>query len=95
VRCCAPGVTPPKVLAKVDPQYSEEARAAKISSTVLRQLVVGVDGKAKDIKVIRRVGFGLDEKAIECIEKWELAPATKDGRPIPVFVTVEVNFRLV
>jgi len=88
------GVSQPSVLSKVDPEYSEEARKAKYSGTVLLQLVVGIDGKAHDIKVMKGVGLGLDEKAIEAVQKWRFSPGKKAGQPVPVFATVEVNFRL-
>ena len=88
------GVSQPTVLLKVDPEYSEEARKAKFSGTVLLQLIVGVDGKAHDIKVTRGVGMGLDEKAVEAVAKWKFGPGKKNGQPVPVYATVEVNFRL-
>lgn len=88
------GVSQPAVIFKVDPEYSEEARKAKYSGTVLLQLVVDVDGRAKGIKVVKGVGLGLDEKAIEAVQKWKFSPGKKNGTPVPVYATVEVNFRL-
>jgi len=88
------GVSQPAVVYKVDPEYSEEARKAKYSGTVLLQLVVGIDGKANSIKVVKGVGLGLDEKAIEAVQKWKFTPGKKNGQPVPVYATVEVNFRL-
>lgn len=88
------GVSQPQVLSKVDPEYSEEARKAKYSGTVLLQLVVDVDGKAKNVKVVKGVGLGLDEKAVEAVMKWKFIPGKKNGTPVPVYATVEVNFRL-
>jgi len=88
------GVSQPAVIYKVDPEYSEEARKAKYSGTVLLQLVVDVDGKAKSIKVVKGVGLGLDEKAIEAVQKWKFTPGKKNGSAVPVYATVEVNFRL-
>ena len=88
------GVSQPAVIYKVDPEYSEEARKAKYSGTVLLQLVVDIDGKAKNIKVVKGVGLGLDEKAIEAVQKWKFTPGKKNGAPVPVYATVEVNFRL-
>ena len=60
---------------------------------VLR-LVVDSSGRPRDLKVIRSLGLGLDEKAIEAVEKWKFRPGYKDGKPVPVEATVEVNFRL-
>jgi len=88
------GVSQPAVVYKVDPEYSEEARKAKYSGTVLLQLVVGIDGKANSIKVVKGVGLGLDEKDIEAVQKWKFTPGKKNGQPVPVYATVEVNFRL-
>jgi len=88
------GVSQPSVLYKVDPAYSEEARVAKVSGTVLLQMVVGTDGKAQNIKVIRSIGFGLDDCAISAISRWNFKPGMKDGSPVPVYATIEVNFRL-
>ena len=88
------GVTQPSVVFKVDPEYSEEARKAKYSGTVTLQLVVDVDGRAKNIRVMHGVGLGLDEKAIEAVQKWKFLPGRKDGQAVAVYATVEVNFRL-
>ena len=88
------GVSQPQVLSKVDPEYSEEARKAKYSGTVLLKMVVDVDGKAKNIKVVKGVGLGLDEKAVEAVQKWKFIPGKKGGTAVPVYATVEVNFRL-
>jgi protein TonB len=52
------------------------------------------DGKASDIKVVRSLGLGLDEKAIEAVEKWKFKPGMKNGVPVAVMATIEVNFRL-
>ena len=57
-------------------------------------IVVDERGIARDIRVIRALGLGLDEKAIEAVQKWRFRPGVKDGRPVPVTAQVEVNFRL-
>jgi protein TonB len=88
------GVSAPVVLFKVDPEYSEEARKAKYSGTVVLQLVVDAAGKAQNIKVVRSLGLGLDEKAIEAVNKWKFRPGYRNGAPVPVLATIEVNFRL-
>jgi TonB family protein len=88
------GVSQPAVISKVDPEYSEEARKAKYSGTVLLSLVVDVDGRARNIRVVKGVGLGLDEKAVEAVQKWKFLPGKKNGAAVPVYATVEVNFRL-
>ena len=84
----------PKVLFQADPEYSEEARKAKYQGTCVLWLVVGADGKPRDIRVQRTLGLGLDEKAIEAVKTWRFEPALKDGKPVAVQINVEVSFRL-
>jgi TonB family protein len=88
------GVSQPKLTYKVDPPYSEEARIAKISGTTLLQIIVDTDGQAKNIKVMKSIGFGLDDCAIATILKWQFSPGEKNGSPVAVYATVEINFRL-
>jgi len=88
------GVTAPSLLYKVEPEYSEEARKAKYQGTVLLYIEVDPSGHATNIKVQRSLGLGLDEKAIEAVKKWKFAPGKKDGKPVTVAATIEVNFRL-
>jgi TonB family protein len=88
------GVSQPSVIYKVDPEYSEEARVAKYSATVLLQLVVGADGVPGNIKVVKQAGFGLDDCAVATVAKWRFKPGQKDGSPVAVAATVEINFRL-
>jgi TonB family protein len=88
------GVLPPKVLYKVDPEYTQEDKDAKISGDVLLQMIVTTEGTAENINVVRSLSPGLDQKAIEAIQKWTFQPGTKDGKAVPVWATVEVRFRL-
>ncbi len=88
------GVSAPGVIFKVEPEYSEEARKAKFQGTVLLSIVVDDKGQPRDIKVVRSLGLGLDEKAIEAVQKWRFRPGMRNGKPVPVYATVEVNFRL-
>lgn len=88
------GVSPPHVISKSDPQYSAEALRAKLEGSVAVSLIVGVDGTPRDIKVVRSLGMGLDEKAVEAIGSWRFAPGDKEGNPVAVLAKVEVNFRL-
>jgi TonB family protein len=57
-------------------------------------MIVGADGKPREIRVQRGIGMGLDKKAIEAVEQWRFTPATKDGRPVSVQISVEVSFKL-
>jgi periplasmic protein TonB len=88
------GVSAPKAVYSPDPEYSEEARKAKYQGTCVLWLIVGPDGRPRDIKVSRTLGLGLDEKAIEAVKTWRFEPAMKDGRPVAVQINVEVSFRL-
>jgi TonB family protein len=88
------GVTPPAVLEKTEPTYTPEARAAKISGSVLLGVVVGTDGKAQQMKVLRSLDPGLDQKAMETVGNWTFKPGMKDGKPVMVQAQIEVNFRL-
>ena len=88
------GVSAPRALETPDPEYSEEARKAKYQGVVVLWLIVGPDGKPRDIRVSRPLGMGLDQKAIEAVQRWRFEPAMKDGRPVAVQINVEVNFRL-
>jgi periplasmic protein TonB len=88
------GVSAPRPIYDPDPEYSEEARQAKFQGTVLLWVVVGPDGRPRDIRVQRSLGMGLDEKAIEAVRQWRFEPSMKDGHPVAVQVNIEVSFRL-
>ncbi len=88
------GVTAPALLAKVEPEYSEEARKAKYQGTVLLYVQVSPEGKAVNMRVLHSLGLGLDEKAMEAVKKWRFKPGTKDGKAVTVEAQIEVNFRL-
>ncbi len=88
------GVTAPVLVFKVEPEYSEEARKAKYQGTVTLYVEVDAAGKASHIRVMHGLGLGLDEKAIEAVKKWTFRPGLKDGKPVIVAASIEVNFRL-
>lgn len=88
------GVSAPRAVFAPDPEYSEEARKAKYQGTCVLWLVVGPDGRPREIRVARTLGLGLDEKAIEAVKQWKFEPAMKDGRPVAVQINVEVTFHL-
>lgn len=87
-------VLAPRPLAMPDPDYTEQAREAKLQGMCVLKLIVGADGKPREIRVIRSLGMGLDEKAIAAVSQWTFAPATKDGTPVPVLISVQVIFKL-
>jgi TonB family protein len=75
-----PGVTPPRLIHKTEPEYSPEARADHVQGTVILQIVVNEKGRATDISVISPLGFGFDEQAQTAVAKWEFVPGMKAGR---------------
>jgi TonB family protein len=84
----------PKLLEKVEPEYSEEAREAKLTGTEVLFVQVGIDGVAHAIQVVRGLGLGLDEAGVDAISQWRFKPGEKDGQPVTVLATIEINFRL-
>jgi TonB family protein len=88
------GVSAPKTIYAPDPQYSDRARKAGFEGTVVLWLIVDADGLPQNIRVQRPLGMGLDEEAIAAVKQWRFQPALKDGKPVPVMINVQVNFRL-
>jgi protein TonB len=88
------GVSAPSPIFDPSPEYSEEARKAKFQGTSVVSLIVGPDGLPRNIRVSRSLGLGLDEKAIEAVKQWRFKPAEKDGKPVAVEISVEVDFHL-
>jgi len=88
------GVSAPIPIYKPEPAYSEEARKAKFQGTVVLWIIVDAQGNVIDPKVVRPLGLGLDEKALETVRTWKFKPALRNGTPVPVRVIVEVSFRL-
>ena len=88
------GVSAPRPIYDPEPEYSEEARLSKFQGDVLLWVVVGPDGKTRDVRVQRSVGMGLDEKAVAAVRTWRFQPAMKDGHPVAVQVGIQVTFRL-
>ena len=88
------GVLTPRLLHKVEPSYTDEAKEAKLQGTVTLEIEIWEDGRPHNIGVLQSLGLGLDEKAIEAVRQWRFAPGTKDGKPARVQAQVEVSFRL-
>jgi TonB family protein len=90
----ADGITDPIPVYKPEPEYSDEARKAKLQGSVAMLVTIDENGKVTNAKVLRSLGLGLDEKAIEAVLKWRFRPATQGGKTITVTRTVLLNFRL-
>jgi TonB family protein len=88
------GVSAPVLISKAEPEYTERARQAKRQGTSMLYVQISPEGKATHIHVFRRLGLGLDQKAIEAVKRWHFKPGMKDGKPVTVEATIEVNFRL-
>lgn len=87
-------VTAPIPIYKPEPPYSEEARKAKYQGTVVLWIVVDTQGNVSDVRVVKPLGLGLDEKAVETVRTWKFKPAMRNSIPVNVRVMVEVSFRL-
>jgi protein TonB len=88
------GVSAPQVIYQVEPEFSEEARKAKVAGNVLVNLWVDTNGNPSHVRVIRGVGMGLDEKAIEAVRQYKFRPAMENGKPVLVELNIEVNFQI-
>ena len=88
------GVSAPRLVFQVDPEFSEEARKAKFSGNVEVYLWVDEQGNPSHVKVARGVGMGLDEKAMEAVRQYKFKPALQNGKPVKVDLYVEVNFQI-
>ncbi len=82
----------PRLISRVKPEYTAEARKARAKGVVTFYAVVGPDGKLRNIRLVRGLGYGLDEKAIEAVRQWRFKPGTKDGKPVLVPAMIEVRF---
>jgi periplasmic protein TonB len=88
------GVTAPVPKYVPEPDFSEEARKAKYQGTVTLSAVIGPDGRPRNLRVVRSLGMGLDEKALEKVKTWLFEPGKRNGQPVSVAMTLEVDFRL-
>lgn len=88
------GVSAPVLIYSVEPEFSEEARKAKVAGNVLVNLWVDTNGNPSHVHVIRGVGMGLDEKAVEAVKQYKFKPAMENGKPVLVELNVEVNFQI-
>jgi len=88
------GVSAPEVIFQVDPEFSEEARKAKFSGDLYVSVIVDEQGRPTHVRVVRAIGMGLDEKAIEAVKQYKFKPAMLHGKPVKVAVDVNVRFQI-
>ncbi len=87
-------VTEPVLLWKAEPEYSEEARKAKMQGTVIVRAEIDAHGQVQNISVAQGLGLGLDEKAIAAVQKWKFRPGTRNGKPVAMQAMIHLSFRL-
>jgi periplasmic protein TonB len=88
------GVSMPRPIYAPEPEFSEEARIKKFQGEVTLLVTIGADGRARNLTVVRSLGMGLDQKAMDAVRTWRFDPARKDGRPVAVQMNIIVNFHL-
>lgn len=88
------GVSAPVLIYSVEPEFSDEARRAKYQGICVVSLIVDKQGLPQNIQVVRPLGMGLDQKAVEAVRQYKFRPAYYHGHPVPVLINVEVNFRI-
>jgi len=88
------GVTAPRALEAHEPEYSDTARRARLEGTVVLSLIVGTDGRTRNVKVLTSLEPGLDSNAVDAVRTWRFAPCTKDGQAVACQLRVEVSYHL-
>jgi TonB family protein len=88
------GVMPPKPVYTPEPNFSSFAKEHKFQGLVILSAVIGVDGKVHNPYVTQPAGMGLDEQAIEVMKSWRFNPGMKDGHPVPVEMSLQIQFNL-
>lgn len=88
------GIEAPRLLREVKPDYTEDARRRNLEGDVLLEIVVRRDGTVGDVKLVKALGAGLDQRAVQAVRQWRFAPARRLGTPVDVIVEVSVEFKL-
>jgi protein TonB len=88
------GIEPPRLVREVKAQYTEDARRKGVTGNVVLEIVIKSDGSVGDVKVLRGLGYGLEDRAIAAVRTWKFSPARRLGMPVDVIVEVEVEFSL-
>ena len=78
----------------VDPKYTDAARKAKINGSIVVAVAINEHGAVDDAKIVRGLGYGLDQNAITAARQSRFTPATRDGKPVPVQLALEMTFKL-
>jgi len=91
---CESAIEPPRLVSDRKPQYTSEAMRARIQGLVMMDAVVDATGAVSNVQVTRSLDPQLDEQAVQALRQWTFAPATREGRPVAVIVSVEMTFSL-
>jgi TonB family protein len=86
-------VSEPKLIYAPDPKFSDKALKANYQGACVLSLIVDAQGKPQHVNVVRHLGMGLDQKAVEAVQQYRFTPALLRGKPVAVEVNIEVNFR--
>jgi len=88
------GVRPPELELQVDPEYSEEGRIARQEGSVSLEIEIDAEGVPRNFRVLRILGLGLDEKAVEAVRQWRFKPARQGRKKVPFRAVLDISFRL-
>ena len=87
-------VKPPVAISRIDPQYTEVARKARVEGIVIIEAIIDRNGNVTDARVLKPLALGLDTAALDAVRRWKFTPGTLNGQPVPVIYNLTVNFRL-
>ena len=87
-------VSPPSIQFNIEPEYTEEARLARQQGNCVLALHITTAGEVTDIRVLRPLGKGLDERAMAAVKRWRFMPGQRDGNPVQILANIQVNFKL-
>ena len=87
-------VKAPVAITRIEPQYTELARKARIEGIVIIEAIINTNGDVTDARVLKPLPLGLDQSALEAVKRWKFKPGTLNGQPVPVIYNLTVNFRL-
>ncbi len=88
------GVTPPKPRSTPEPDFPDEAQKLGYHGVIMLMVVVDKTGQTRDIRIVRPLGMGLDQRAVDTVARWQFSPAQQDGQPVSVELAIEVDFHL-
>ncbi|MGK2858383.1 MAG: energy transducer TonB, partial [Thermoanaerobaculia bacterium] len=87
-------VKPPEVVFRVEPNYTEGARRARVQGVVILEAIIDANGNVSEVRVLKPLAEGLGDEAVKAVRQWKFRPGTQNGRPVPVIFSLTVNFRL-